>query len=239
MISVTGMTRPQWKALTIFAGMLPSCGALFAKAPELVVADNSTAARATIALQNQRVTVRTAQAPARWLYRDAVMCIALLTEQLAMFWRRDFGAVLRYFAVAFSIVNQSVKRGSTQTGSGRQVSRLLFVGFMLLSFLFQSYATQSHIHFAPEVSAAVVVNIAAGKITASQTAPVRKNAPSNDNPDNCPLCQLLYGGQYVAPDALVFFLPQVAVSTIEIALGVTPHYDAVSHSWRGRAPPQS
>jgi hypothetical protein len=101
---------------------------------------------------------------------------------------------------------------------------------MLLAFLLQSYATQAHIHFLSEVSAAA-------KITAADT-PVKKNTPSNDNPDNCPLCQQLYGGQYVAPNALVFFLPMVAISTIEIALGVAPHYDAVSHSWRGRAPPR-
>ena len=107
---------------------------------------------------------------------------------------------------------------------------MLLTGFMLLAFLLQSFATQTHIHFLPDASAAT-------KIIAADT-PVKKNTPSNDNPDNCPLCQLLYGGQYVAPANLIFFLPMVAVSTIEIALGVTPHYDAVSHSWRGRAPPR-
>jgi hypothetical protein len=101
---------------------------------------------------------------------------------------------------------------------------------MLLAFLLQSFATQTHIHFLPDAPAAA-------KIAAADT-PVKKNTPNNDNPDNCPLCQLLYGGQYVAPTNLIFFLPMVAVSTIEIALGVTPHYDAVSHSWRGRAPPR-
>ena len=102
---------------------------------------------------------------------------------------------------------------------------------MLLAFLLQSYATQTHIHVQPDASAPA-------KISATAAAPAKKNTPTDDNPDNCPLCQLLYGGQYVAPDALVFFLPMVAVSTIEIALGVTPHYDTVSHSWRGRAPPR-
>jgi hypothetical protein len=82
--------------------------------------------------------------------------------------------------------------------------RLILTGFMLLAFLLQSYATQTHIHFSPDVSAPA-------KISAAAPAPDKKNAPSDDNPDNCPLCQLLYGGQYVAPDALVFFLPMVAV----------------------------
>src|ERR1700735_610919 len=97
--------------------------------------------------------------------------------------------------------------------SRRPLSRLILTGFMLLAFLLQSYATQTHIHIAPDASALA-------KTSPAQT-PAGKNTPSDDNPDNCPLCQLLYGGQYVAPDTLVFFLPMVAVSTIEIALGVT------------------
>jgi hypothetical protein len=103
---------------------------------------------------------------------------------------------------------------------------------MLLAFLLQSYATQTHIHV-PETAPASI------SAAADKAAPAhRKSAPTPVNPDNCPLCQLLYGGQYVAPDSLVFFLPTLAVSTIEIAQAVTPHYDAASHSWRGRAPPQ-
>ncbi len=102
---------------------------------------------------------------------------------------------------------------------------------MLLAFLLQSYATQTHIHFQDDAPAASASTLDTG---AAHT----KNTPVNDNPDNCPLCQLLYGGQYVAPSTLIFFLPLAAVSTIEIVQGVMPHYDAVSHSWRGRAPPR-
>jgi hypothetical protein len=115
----------------------------------------------------------------------------------------------------------------------RQPRRLLLTGFMLLAFLLQSYATQTHIHFQDDVSQTIGVKLDTG----APPAP-KKNAPSPENPDNCPLCQLLYGGQYVAPNALVFFLPLAAVSIIEIVQAVTPHYDAVSHSWRGRAPPR-
>ena len=102
---------------------------------------------------------------------------------------------------------------------------------MLLAFLLQSYATQTHIHFQDDAPAASASTLDTG--TAH-----KKNAPVNDNPDTCPLCQLLYGGQYVAPDALVFFLPLISVRAIETELGALPHYDAVSHSWRGRAPPR-
>ena len=110
--------------------------------------------------------------------------------------------------------------------------RLLLTAVMLLAFLLQSYATQTHIHF--DAPSAAIVKLDGG-------APPQhgdKNSPIPENPDNCPLCQLLYGGQYVAANALVFFLPMAAVSIIEIAQGVLPHYDAASHSWHGRAPPR-
>jgi hypothetical protein len=96
--------------------------------------------------------------------------------------------------------------------------------------------TQTHIH---PLSSVAADN--AHQVVASGTASNHKkgNSPADDSPDNCPLCQFFYSGQYVAPTTLVFFLPMAAISTIEIALGVTPHYDAVSHSWRGRGPPRA
>jgi Protein of unknown function (DUF2946) len=115
----------------------------------------------------------------------------------------------------------------------RQPRRLLLTGFMLLAFLLQSYATQTHIHQREDIQAATSV-----KLDGAAASAHGKPAPTPVNPDNCPLCQMLYGGQHVAPDALIFFLPTMAVSIIEIAEAFTPHYDAVSHSWRGRAPPQ-
>jgi hypothetical protein len=100
---------------------------------------------------------------------------------------------------------------------------------MLLSFLFQGYATQIHpLQGIPGITALKMM----------PSAKPNKTSPSGTADPDCALCQLLYSGQHVAPDALVFFLPMVAVSTIEIIQGVLPHYDAVSHSWRGRAPPR-
>jgi hypothetical protein len=119
-------------------------------------------------------------------------------------------------------------------GSRRPNNRLLLIAVVLLAFVIQSFAIQTHIHSLHSVSADSAL-----KIAASEAHHKKGNTPADDNPDNCPLCQMFYGGQYVAPSILVFFLPMVAVSTIEIALGVMPHYDAVSHSWRGRGPPRS
>jgi hypothetical protein len=102
---------------------------------------------------------------------------------------------------------------------------------MLLAFFFQSYATQTHIHVEPD-------GLTLAKVSVVSHHDTNKGAPPADNPNDCPLCQLLYGGQYVAPTALIFFLPMVSVSVIEAVQAVLPHYDAVSHNWLGRAPPR-
>lgn len=116
--------------------------------------------------------------------------------------------------------------------------RLLFTAFMLLAFALQSYAVQTHIHERLHLPA-IAKSAAAKTGIANIGAHAKKPAiPVKDAPDDCPLCQLLYGGQYVAPDALVFFLPLSSVRVIETELGALPRYDAVSHSWRGRAPPR-
>jgi hypothetical protein len=116
-------------------------------------------------------------------------------------------------------------------------ARWLFTAFMLLAFALQSYAVQTHIH--ERLNLPVHGQAGTDKASTDDGAHANKPAaPAKDAPDDCPLCQLLYGGQYVAPDALVFFLPLVAVRSIETELSALPHYDAVSHSWRGRAPPR-
>lgn len=121
---------------------------------------------------------------------------------------------------------------------GHSPARFLLIGFVLLAFVLQSYATQTHIHF--ESAPTTITKSIVAKIVAAPSGHAGKPAqPDDNNPDNCPLCQMFYGGQYVAPSALVFFLPMVAVSVIEAVAGVMPHYDAASHSWRGRAPPSA
>lgn len=121
--------------------------------------------------------------------------------------------------------------------------RLIFTAFMLLAFALQSYAVQTHIHerLNLPLSAHGAITRGAAVDTAlpgSSTHAKKPPLPVKDAPDDCPLCQLLYGGQYVAPDALVFFLPLISVRVLETELAALPRYDAVSHSWRGRAPPR-
>ena len=119
-----------------------------------------------------------------------------------------------------------------KTGIGKRPTawRQFLVAFMLLALVVQGYATQTHIH-KQNVSTVSAAFKASG-------SPRHDNFPVNDDPANCPVCQqILHAGQFVAPAWLLPFLLIAAVSTIEITTAALPHYDAVSHSWRGRGPP--
>jgi Protein of unknown function (DUF2946) len=110
-------------------------------------------------------------------------------------------------------------------------ARLRLIVFTALALFLQSYATETHFH---ELSGATSV-VSASIQTASQTG--KHHQPAGDDGDNCPLCHSLYSGQYVAPSMVAWFLPTLAVSIVDAASGASPHYDTVSHSWRGRGPP--
>jgi hypothetical protein len=104
------------------------------------------------------------------------------------------------------------------------------VAFMFLALVIQGYATQTHFHKEGTSTASIVLK-AGG-------SPTHDNLPANDDPARCPICQqITHAGQYVAPAWLLPFLVLAAFSTIEITTAVLPHYDTVSHSWRGRGPP--
>ena len=108
--------------------------------------------------------------------------------------------------------------------------RWFLVAFLFLTLVVQGYATQTHLH--KQNGSTVSAALKAGE------TPRHDNFPVNDDPANCPVCQqILHAGQFVAPAWLLPFLILAAVSTIEITTAVLPHYDTVSHSWRGRGPP--
>lgn len=114
--------------------------------------------------------------------------------------------------------------------SWRPAGRLVLIVLAALALYLQAYAVQTHFH---EISG----NAAASVQAAQQTG--KHHQPVSDDSDNCPLCHSLYSGQYVAPSLAAWFLPTLAVSIIAATSGVSPHYDTVSHSWRGRGPPHN
>jgi hypothetical protein len=122
--------------------------------------------------------------------------------------------------------------------------RRFAVYLLVAAFAFQSYATQSHIHFSsvPGISSKIAdrgspqaSNIFAGHF-GEQQKPDRY--PPNDDPSNCPICQqialaghVLTAGatSLIPPSGIVFY----ALTRADVLLFIS----GVSHAWRGRAPP--
>lgn len=102
------------------------------------------------------------------------------------------------------------------------------VASVLLALFLQGYITQTHFHgLVPD-----------SVVSQGSHAPGHDKYPLNDDPARCPVCQqIVHGSQFVAPAWLTPFLLVLAISTIEIADVALPHFNAVSHSWRGRGPP--
>ncbi|MGZ5960219.1 MAG: hypothetical protein ACXWLE_03925 [Rhizomicrobium sp.] len=117
---------------------------------------------------------------------------------------------------------------------------LMFV--TLLAFSVQTYLTQTHIHMASEGHTLTALERAIdGSAKAIGSAPVvpKDKYPPNEDPANCPLCQeLIHAGQFVTPAAAAILLPSLSISVIEVVAFAAPLNAAVTHIWRGRAPPR-
>lgn len=110
----------------------------------------------------------------------------------------------------------------------------------LLAFSVQTYLTQTHIHMASESRSALTLETAAAVTKALTGAPAtpKDKYPPNEDPANCPLCQeLIHSGQFVTPAAAAILLPSLAVSVIDLVVSAPTLTRAVTHTWRGRAPP--
>jgi hypothetical protein len=119
---------------------------------------------------------------------------------------------------------------------------------VLIAFLFQSFVTQTHIHFPGTTDRFDGINIALGKQDAAKAAPLKasahkpaqnKKSPADDT-SNCPLCQAsALSGAFVTPAAIVFVLPSLPLSIAPAIISLAAADAFVSHSWQGRAPPRN
>lgn len=127
-------------------------------------------------------------------------------------------------------------------GSSERWARPAFTFFFLLTFLLQSYATQTHIHLLPvvpgsSVSAVIGDTTERAKVSGSQQRENEK-APLKDSSDTCPLCQqILIAGAFVSPAFLALPVPTVSAVASPIAASLSAISRTASHSWHGRAPP--
>jgi hypothetical protein len=113
--------------------------------------------------------------------------------------------------------------------------------FVFLAFAFQSYVTQTHIHFAGESAVNIFAPIEKSTAHAIKT-PGKQNPdkyPPADDPANCPICQeVMHSGAYVMPDFVAMVLPSQPVSIVPLVITLPAVIETISHAWQGRAPPR-
>ena len=117
----------------------------------------------------------------------------------------------------------------------------------LLAVALQSFVVQTHIHMRQGSGAIQTMSIvtAARHIAAvapvgeaSQAATPRDKYPINEDPSNCPLCQeIAHSGPFVQSAVALAALPSSVAVHFILFSEALPSFFAVSHSWRGRAPP--
>ncbi len=103
----------------------------------------------------------------------------------------------------------------------------------LLAFALQGFITQTHIR----------VQLPGAPVAVDPFDGIKargKNAPAKNDESNCPLSQAFASsGHFVTPAVAAILAPTLSVSVIQLApLGVSIVH-AVSHAWRGRAPPSA
>jgi hypothetical protein len=132
------------------------------------------------------------------------------------------------------------RKQNTRARVARQSSaRLLLTFLTLFAFTCQSYLTQTHIHI--WLASGTEAPLAADSGTKSlpgSTAPKDK-FPANQDPANCPICQeIVHAGPAIVPVAAAVVLSALPTLGLVIVAETARHFNAPSHNWQGRAPPQ-
>ena len=128
-------------------------------------------------------------------------------------------------------------------------TRISFLVLALLALTIQSLVVQTHIHIPQRAGQPQTVSVTTLAQTLVSGAPVqtaddRANAPRdkypiNEDPSNCPLCQeIAHSGQFVHSVAALAAVPAFVSVHFVVFSEALPSLFAVSHSWRGRAPPR-
>jgi hypothetical protein len=133
------------------------------------------------------------------------------------------------------------KATRTSVRSAPGFARWTITLFVFLAFAFQSYVTQTHIHFPHQAAVNIFAAIEKDAPLAKVNTPGKQNPdkyPPADDPDNCPICQeVMHSGQFVMPDFVAMVLPSQPVSIVPLILDLPAIIETVSHAWQGRAPP--
>jgi DUF2946 family protein len=118
------------------------------------------------------------------------------------------------------------KAGTGATWRGVLLHALVFL--TMAAFTLQTFLVQTHIH--GQSGGSIIDRFEGSK------APGKD--PTKNDEANCPLCQAFASsGAFVTPAAAAVLLPAFSVSIIDVVVHATAASSAVTHHWRGRAPP--
>ena len=135
-----------------------------------------------------------------------------------------------------------MSRFTATARTGRpSLGRLIMVMALTAVFALQSYMVDTHVHDLDGDGDGIIQLLAPSSgvdLTRTTPSAPSKNTPADGSQDKCPLCQLLYGGQYLTPKLVSLLLITDVVAIVSTETQLRPSFNAASHSWRGRAPPK-
>lgn len=104
----------------------------------------------------------------------------------------------------------------------------------LLAFSWQSFVTQTHVHFGTDLHVAAL----SGQTSSSAHSGTGKG--SSDTPGNCPICdEISHDGFYLLPVLAEIEAPELVRFWQAVSAPLARTVRKRSHVWRSRAPPIS
>jgi len=110
----------------------------------------------------------------------------------------------------------------------------------LLALTTQSLVVQTHVHYSAISSVAKAAAFSVAGQPGAQRVADGNGAPlgKSDDQSTCPLCQAFANASQFTHSVVLFSVPFLIGRAIYFAPHeALPSFAAVSHSWRGRAPP--
>ena len=110
----------------------------------------------------------------------------------------------------------------------------------LLALTTQSLVVQTHVHYSAASNAAKIIAASFAGQSGAQLSTDGNGTPlgKSDDQSNCPLCQAFANASQFTHSVVLFSVPLLVGQAIYFAPHeALPSFAAVSHSWRGRAPP--
>jgi hypothetical protein len=135
------------------------------------------------------------------------------------------------------------KRRTEQSSWARiSLPRIALLALSLFAFVLQSWVTETHIHFGDDAALFAPSGQIARIASLGDQIPLQigshKERPAKHDPASCPFCQAtVQSGAFLIPAALLPAGPQFGIQIAPIVAVKPSVVEAVSHDWRGRAPP--